>query len=194
MVVDHPADVDVFVDERFAKRAPVLATHAMRPPRQVARAWDEKGKEVTDLISRQDGRYLSTFELGAYQGIARDHFVEFELGRDIPGDKPLWLVANGWIYPTDSSINVAIGQGGIQPRGLTLEAQDETGRWTVVEPDLGFPAGKNKTILIDLGRVARKGVTRAQRLRLRTNLEIYWDWLAVAEGLAPASLEAVRLQ
>ena len=194
MVVDHPADVDVFVDERFAKRAPVLATHAMRRPRQVARAWDEKGKEVTDLISRQDGRYLSTFELGAYQGIARDHFVEFELGRDIPRDKPLWLVANGWIYPTDSSINVAIGQGGIQPRGLTLEAQDETGRWTVVEPDLGFPAGKNKTILIDLGRVARKGVTRAQRLRLRTNLEIYWDWLAVAEGLAPASLEAVRLQ
>ena len=23
----------------------------------------------------------------------------------------MWLVANGWIYPTDSSINVAIGQG-----------------------------------------------------------------------------------
>jgi tetratricopeptide (TPR) repeat protein len=194
MVADHPADVDVFVDERFARQAPVLSTHAMRPPRHVARAWDEKGRDVTDVISRQDGRYLATFELGTYQGIARDHFVEFELGADIPRDKPLWLVANGWIYPTDSSINVAIAQAGIQPRGLSLEAQDQAGRWTVVEPDLGFPAGKNKTILIDLSRVTGKGVTRVPRLRLRTNLEVYWDWLAVAERVDESSIETVRLQ
>jgi hypothetical protein len=58
-----------------------------------------------------------------------------------------WLVATGWIYPTDSSINVAIGQAGIQPRGLSLEAQNEAGRWVVVAADLGFPAGKNKLFL-----------------------------------------------
>ena len=44
----------------------------------------------------------------------------------------------------------------IQPRGLSLEAQDVHGRWIVVAPDLGFPAGKNKTILIDLGLVAAR--------------------------------------
>ena len=47
----------------------------------------------------------------------------------------------------------------MKPRGLSLEAQDARGRWVVVAPDLGFPAGKNKTILIDLGRVARAGVS-----------------------------------
>ena len=84
--------------------------------------------------------------------------MEFELGAEVPRDRPLWLVANGWIYPTDSSINVAIGQGQhATPRGLALEAQDEAGRWVVVAPDLGFPAGKNKTILIDLStRRARR--------------------------------------
>ena len=79
-------------------------------------------------------------------------------------------MANGWIYPTDSSINVAIAQAGIMPRGLSLEAQSKDGSWRVVHADLGFPAGKNKTVLIDL-----QGAVGATRIRLRTNLEIYWD-------------------
>ena len=195
MVVDHPDDTDVFVDERFARSAPALTTHAMRKPRPVAQAWDESGRDVTDLVNRQDGRYLATFELGEFQGIAADHFVEVDLGREIPGDTRLWLVASGWIYPTDSSINVAIGQGQrVQPRGLSLEAQDRSGRWVMVSPDLGFPAGKNKTVLIDLQQVTAAGVAHARRLRLRTNLEVYWDRLAVAEVVERAQLSTLRLQ
>jgi hypothetical protein len=165
----------VFVDERFsAASPPALAVTALRPPRPLGRAWDEHGRDVTELVAQVDGRYLASFERGPYQGIAGDHFVEFELA-EAGGERTL-LLANGWIYPTDSSINVAIGQGGhVQPKGLSLEAQGADGRWVVVHPDLGFPAGKNKTVLIDLA-----GVSDARRLRLRTNLEIYWDWLAVA--------------
>ncbi len=194
MVVDHPADEDVFVDERFAREAPALAVHAMKRPRAIAQAWDDAGRDVTDLVAQQDGRYLATFARGPYQGIAHDHFVEIELTEALPALPHRWLVANGWIYPTDSSINVAIGQAGIQPRGLSLEAQGGDGRWVVVSPDLGFPAGKNKTILIDLDRVARAGVSGARRLRLRTNLEIYWDSLAVADGDEQAVLEITKLQ
>ena len=82
----------------------------------------------------------------------------------------------------------------MRPQGLSLEAQTDSGRWVVVDPDLGFPAGKNKTILIDLGRVTRAGVRSAQRLRLRTNLEVYWDWLAVADGQEASRLKTARLQ
>ncbi|HXD72747.1 MAG TPA: hypothetical protein VN628_03380, partial [Vicinamibacterales bacterium] len=99
-----------------------------------------------------------------------------------------WLVANGWIYPTDSSINVAIGQQHIQPHGIALEAQDERGQWKVVAPDLGFPAGKNKTILIDLSRIGH-----ARRIRLRTNLEIYWDSLGLADDASDAEVTPVKL-
>jgi Tfp pilus assembly protein PilF len=195
MTVDHPSDVDVFVDERFAREPPALAVTTMRPPTAVVHATDETGRDVTDLVTRKDGRYLSTFPLGAYQGVAADHYVDIDLGAGIPQDTPTWLVAYGWIYPTDSSINVAIGQGGVvQPRGLSLEAQDKQGRWVVVAPDLGFPAGKNKTILVDLRTVARAGVIGAQRLRLRTNLEIYWDWIGWAEGVADPTLKTVRVE
>ena len=86
------------------------------------------------------------------------------------------LVAQGWVYPTDSSINVAVGQGTRQgPYALSLEYQAPDGRWVVASPNLGFPAGKNKTMLIDL-----RPVGSARRVRLRTNMEVYWDALATA--------------
>jgi Tfp pilus assembly protein PilF len=196
LVVDHREDEEVFVDERFAREAPSLAVRATKRPRPIARAWDDSGADVTDLVSTRDGRYLATFARGPYQGVAREHFVELDLG-DTGGVslERQWLIASGFIYPTDSSINVAIGQAGIEPHGLALEARAADGRWVTVVADLGFPAGKNKTILIDLGRVVRAGVPRPQRLRLRTNLEIYWDALSVAERAPdPVLTSANRLQ
>ena len=191
MAVDHPRDLDVFVDERFAKESPALVVHQMTRPRAVLNAHDDSGRDVTDIVARQDGRYLSRRSRArAIRGSPSDHHVELELDREIPGDQRMWLVANGWVYPTDSSINVAIGQSGrIQPHGISLEAEDGHGRWIVVSPDLGFPAGKNKTVLIDLGAVARAGVAHARRVRLRTNLEIYWDWLAVADDRSASPIK-----
>jgi hypothetical protein len=80
LVVDHPADAEVFVDERFAAGQPQkLVVQAIRNMRSVP-AYDDRGRDVTDLIAHRDGRYLSGFALGAYQGIADDHFVEIDLG------------------------------------------------------------------------------------------------------------------
>jgi tetratricopeptide (TPR) repeat protein len=194
LVVDHPADLDVFVDERFSAAPPTSAVRAVRTPQPVAAARDQQGRNVTDLIASRDGQYLATFARGPYQGLAEDHDVEVDLGREIPKSGTLWLVAFGWVYPTDSSINLAIGQRhDIEPRGLSLEAQDGAGRWVVVDRDLGFPAGKNKTMLIDLSRVTRAGLQHVRRIRLRTNLEVYWDWLAVAEGVGSAVLHTASI-
>ena len=76
---------------------------------------------------------------------------------------PLWLVAHGWIHPTDSSINVAIGQGSARPAARAVAARSRTrpGGWAVARPDLGFPAGKNKTILVDLDGVFGPGAPAA---------------------------------
>ena len=168
LAVDHMAGTEIFVDERFSAAAPpALAVQAVSNLRPIVRARDERGADVTQAVSARDGTYLATFRRGRYQGIAEDHVVEIEAG---PIGRDSLLVASGWIYPTDSSINVAIAQAGIAPRGLALEAQNSDGSWRVVNGDLGFPAGKNKTVLIDLREAAG-----APRVRLRTNLEIYWD-------------------
>ena len=187
MVVDHPSDVAVFVDERFAMRQPELRVIPTGIPVAVRAARDEKGRDVTDRVAARDGRYLDTFDVGRYQGVAADHWVEVDLPR-AAGNGGGWLIGYGWIYPTDSSINVAMGHGAhARPRGLRLEAQRDDGTWETAVPDLGFPAGKFKTITIDLS-----GVT-SPRLRLRTNLEIYWDWLAWAETANDALLRTRRV-
>lgn len=191
MVVDHPPGTAVFVDERFAKSPPALKLHPTGPLHPVS-ARDDTGQDVTDVVRSVDGRYLDSFGLGDYQGVTRDHWVEIEIGDDVPSEGRLQLVARGWVYPTDSSINVALAQGSHDPpQGLALEVPDGDGGWKIARPDLGFPAGKDKTIVIDLDGLFSARTPR--RFRLRTNLEVYWDQLAVAVAGEPSTLRTQRL-
>src|SRR4030095_2712589 len=111
MVVDHPEGTDVFVDERFVIPPAKLAITAVETPHKIAKAIDDAGADVTATVSTLDENYLDTFGRGRYQGVTRDHYVELDLGQSVPEDGPLWLIAKGWMHPTDSSINVAISQG-----------------------------------------------------------------------------------
>lgn len=192
MAVDHPADTEIFVDERFTVPPTVPPIRTTSPLRPIARALDHEGRDVTELVRDRDGRHLDTFDLGPFQGLAEEHFVEIALGNDVPTDGPLWLVASGWVYPTDSSINLAIAQGDHPaPQSLQLEVPDGNGGWTVVRDELGFPAGKTKTMLIDLSDVFEPGTPR--RVRLRTTMEIYWDRLAWATGHDDVPTETHRI-
>ena len=192
MVVDHPQDTDIFVDERFVIPAAKLEITTVSAPRKVKSAVDDHGQDVTSIINSLDGKYLDTFGRGKYQGVTRDHYVELDLGDDAPASGPLWLIANGWMHPTDSSINVAISQGQQeQAKPLSLEIPDGKGGWQVVRPNMGFPAGRKKICLFDLTDVFKSGIPR--RLRLRTNLEVYWDSFEWAVGIPNAPLKTVRL-
>ena len=111
MVVDHPAGTEIFTDERFVVPAPKLTITTVAPPHAIAKATDDQGTDVTATVSNLDGKYLDTFGRGQYQGLTRDHYVEVDLGNDVPASGPLWLIARGWVHPTDSSVNVAISQG-----------------------------------------------------------------------------------
>ncbi len=126
--VDHPAGTEVFVDERFAVPAPPLDLVATDPVRAFASVRDDRGHDVADVVAARDDRHLDFAGRGAYQGITRDHFVELELPEDAPRDGPLWLIGQGWVHPTDSSVNVAISQGAhAAPRSLSLQVADSSG-------------------------------------------------------------------
>jgi tetratricopeptide (TPR) repeat protein len=204
VAVDHPTDTEMFVNERFSPAAAGPEMQITSPPRPIARARDQDGKDVTELTNAIDGRYLDHFQRGTYQGLAKDHWVEIELPSEPhpspltphrpagAGTPPTWLLATGWIHPTDSSINFALAQGKHdRPRGLTLEIPDGKGGWKVARDDLGFPAGKNKTMIVRLDGINGLGVPR--RFRLRTNMEIYWDALQIAEGRPDSPIEKTEL-
>ncbi len=193
LVVDHPAGTEVFVDERFAAPPPALAVVATEPVQEFAAVRDDEGRDVREVVRMRDDRHLDFAGRGAYQGVTREHYVEIELPDAAPRAGPLWLVAQGWIHPTDSSVNVALGQGSHPPpTGLSLHVADRSGQFRLARGGLGFPAGKDKTILIDLSGVFPP--QGARRLRLQTNLEIFWDRLGWAVGRPDVKLNPRRLE
>ena len=192
LVVDHPEGTEVFVDERFAVPPPALAVHVTSPVREFAAARDDQRRDVSSLVRARDDRHLDFAGRGFYQGVTRPHYVELELPPDAPRAGRLLLVGQGWIHPTDSSVNVALSQGAHPaPTGLSLQVADAGGRFRDVRSGLGFPAGKDKTILVDLtGLFPESG---ARRLRLQTNLEIFWDRLGWTVARPDVRLEPRRL-
>ena len=191
LAVDHPPDTEIFVDERFVIPPAKLAITVVETPRKIATAKDDNGRDVTGLIRDVDGKAVDV-GVGQYQGVTRDHYVELDLGSDAPSSGPLYLVAHGSIYPTDSSINVALTQGERwRARGLSVEVPDGFGGWRVANENVGFPAGRKKTMLVDLTNVFVEGTPR--RVRLRTNLQIYWDAIEWARGRPDVAIQTTRI-
>ncbi|MBZ5648912.1 MAG: FG-GAP-like repeat-containing protein [Acidobacteriia bacterium] len=192
MTVDHPAGTEIFVDERFVIPPAKLGITTVKTPHQIARAIDDDGQDVTELVSTLDGRAVNNFGRGQFQGVTRDHYLEVDLGDDAPKNGPLYLVAQGSIHDTESSVNVAITQGSHwRAHGLSVQVPDGRGGWITAQNTLGFPAGRKKTILFNLTNVFRSGTPR--KVRLRTNLEIYWDAIHWAEGAPDAPLKETTL-
>jgi tetratricopeptide (TPR) repeat protein len=192
MAVDHPAGTEIFVDERFVIPPAKLGITTVATPHDIARAVDDNGQDVTNIVKRLDGNALNTFGRGQFQGLTRDHYLEVDLGDDAPTNGPLYLIAQGSIHDTESSVNVAITQGSRwHAHGMSVEVPDGRGGWVTAQDNLGFPAGRKKTVLFNLTDVFRPGTPR--RVRLRTNLEIYWDAIHWAQGAPDAPLKEVTL-
>ncbi len=170
--VDHPDSVEVFVDERFVPPGPVeMRIFKIVRPRAPLSATDERGNDVLPALRANDAVYVSNLTPMQYQGVVEPHDLILDLG-ETAGQAGTYLFLRGWIYPTDASINVALGQQSsvkLRPPSLEVFAN---GKWVTAIPNLGFPSGKDKTMAIDL---SGKFPTADHRVRIRTNMQIYWD-------------------
>jgi hypothetical protein len=192
IAVDHPDSVEVFVDERFSP--PPYPEHTLYPvhQKQIPRsATNGKGNDLLALISEKDNRYVSQFTKGPYQGTTRMWDLVLEPGETADAEN-LLLFMNGWIFPTDASINLALSQsekaGVIPPY---LQVINEKGQWETVIKDMGFPAGKNKTLVIDL---SGKFLTHDHRVRIRTQMEIYWDQIFFTKHSTGIPVRSTRMK
>lgn len=193
MAVDHPAGTEIFVDERFVIPPQKAEFFVVETPHKIARATDDYGKDVTDVLTALDGNALENFGRGQYQGVTRDHYVEIDLGEGVPDKGPLYMIAQGSIHDTESSINIAITQGNRwHARGMSIEVPDGRGGWKTAQSNLGFPAGRKKTVVFNLTAILRPGIPK--RVRIRTNLEIFWDAISWARGMPDAPVRTARME
>jgi hypothetical protein len=113
-----------------------------------------------------------------FRGLAEPHSVTLDFG-ELPTAKPLVLALTGWLRFGGGTANIAASLEPALPFPFpSLEVETAEGTWRPVSVAAGAPAGKTKTILIDLtGHLPQ----RAHRLRLGTAFEIHWDRIALFE-------------
>ena len=173
MAVDRPAGTEIFVDERYTLPPyPPFMIHTVEEMRQPRSAFDHLGNDVSDALREFDYRYAIEHEPGKYQGVVSPHAIILDLG-DVPDGEPVTLFLTGWIFPTDTSINVSLFQNPqINPAFPYLQVRNSKGEWETVIDIIGLPAGKNKTIAIDL---TGKFLSDDRRVKIATDMQIYWD-------------------
>jgi hypothetical protein len=97
------------------------------------------------------------------------------------------LVLSGWVDWADGSTFLATAQG--EGPGLVLpylEVKDEAGEWVTVIEDMGIPAGKPKTIVVDL---TGKWLSESREVRIVTSACVYWDEIFLAEDIVDCGSE-----
>ena len=173
-VVDAPAEVEVASNLRVVPGAPpqperVLASRELRAP---VAAWDGAGVEVAARIAERDEIYASGYPASALQGVASVWTFTFEL--DEAPAEPIRLHLDGWVFPSDASLNLAVAQRGDLPYlAPRLEVETAAG-WEILVADFGLPPGKTKTMVVDTPALP----AGARRLRLVSSLWLAWDRIA----------------
>jgi len=189
VAVDHPEGTEVYPDERFlddppfASGATVIASSSRRLP---AGAWDDSGRDVLPLLTARDHEFVHNFTNLSYAGYANMHSLTLDLGT-WSGQNPLRLFMNGYIEYFSASSMYAAWQAGLKPISPFIEAQMPDGSWKRIVNEMGFPAGLPRTMVVDLTGKLPAGT---RRIRITTNLQIYWDQILVDNG--PDSVKGVR--
>lgn len=180
VAVDHPADVEVNPDEKFLDDPPfasgrVVASEGARLP---VGAWDGEGRDVLDVLKTRDHEFASGFTPTQYDGFANLHALTLDLG-SVDTNSPLRLLMTGYVNYFSATSLYAAWQAGIKPVAPFVQAQMPDGSWRTITGEAGFPAGLERTIVVDLTGKVPAGV---RRIRLMSNLELYWDQVLIDQS------------
>jgi len=191
VAVDHPADVELFPNERLMPGPPfpefkLFAAQNARPPKK---AWDHQGHDVLPLLTKIDRDTPRDFKLLPYKGYAEEHSLTLDLG-DAASAPQLQLLLTAWIDYADSTANFKASQTGVKLVPPYLQARNKQGKWETVIPRMGFPAGLPKTMVVDLTGKVPAGSTE---VRIVTSMRIYWDQILVNTFAGAAEPKLHRL-
>lgn len=196
--VDHPIGTQLLTNEKvgpptIAEPQLFVASKRVRP----TRATTQTGADVLELLSEQDRNYVTAFSKFICQGFTEPHFIELDFDeslRDaVESDADLRLALNGWLHPTDTSLNIHLSQDpaltGPEPPSLWIVGTD--GNWKCARPIMGFPGGKPKTIVVDLNGVFESD---DRRIRIGSSQQLYWDHAYIAVDASQPEVQSQTLE
>ena len=181
LAIDHPEQTQWFSNEKVGPES--IAQPSIWGFDQTTEAIvvkDSRGNDWSNEVQLQDGVFAIPFEQQFKQGLIEPSYLEVDFGK-IDTSKPVQLILTGWIYPTDTSLNIHIDQNQAldAPKPLSLWTVDAKGEFREAIPFTGFPGGKPKTIVVPLDGVFQ---TDDHRIRLAHSSQIYWDQIRLGVG------------
>ena len=175
-VVDVPPGRDLILDERMGTAEPLPTGK----PLIIHHSWplvdaEVAGVDVLESLLLRDDHALSPGVIDSrFLGLLKEELVlEFSIDADIDPNADYALELSGWVEYGYSQTSFAAWQAGVQAQPFSLEALTPSGQWQSVYTQFGYPAGMPRRASLPISAE----VAAAQRLRLRTNQEIYLDQL-----------------
>ena len=194
VAIDHPDSIQTFVDERFvAPPYPGKKLYQVSHQHFPVSAIDGDGNNLLSKISNYDFNYVSNFSVGKFQGMASDHDLILDLGNEAKVDS-LFLFLRGWIFPGDASINTELTQTNqYQLKSPSLQVINKEGKWQTVIKNIGYPMGRDKMVIANL--TGKFLTANDRRVRIRTNMQIYWDQIFYSTGSinAPIKMQDLKM-
>jgi Flp pilus assembly protein TadD len=183
MAVDHAAATEIFTNEKFKSPPfPEFRLFGVTRRHFPIAARDDRGRDVLPQLLRQDRVYAGGFRHNS-AGVAELHSLTLDFGAGAAPANQAVLALDGWVDWADGSTFYGASQAAAS--GLVfpyLQVKDAAGNWKTVVEDMGIPAGKPKTIMVDLtGRF----LSASREVRIVTNLCVYWDQIFLSEDPAP---------
>ncbi len=196
-VVDHPADTEIFPDERFTfPPFPKPHTHTVKGALAPTKATGSDGRDWTKELATTDDEHAQPFtrEAPQFVGLARPWFLELAFDKAaVAKAKKLRLICTGWFFWSDASANMAsAGTPDVRFIPPILQIPDGNGGFKDAGPPVGFPAGKTKTMILDVTSIVNRD---DPRLRLFCSLQLFWDSirLAVDDDDAPLAVQELAV-
>ncbi len=177
IAVDHPAGTEIFTNDKF-KSPPFPEFRLFGVKRRIypVSARDNQGRDVRASLLARDRVYPGGFRRN-YLDVADLHHLDLDFGNAAPDNRAV-LIMNGWVDWADGSTFMAASQAHQDLVLPYLQVKDAAGRWKTVIEDMGIPAGKPKTISVDL---TGKFLSPSREVRIVTNLCVYWDEIFLSE-------------
>ena len=204
-VVDHPADVEVHPEERFTfPPFPPQKIHTIKGALPITKAVDQSGRDWTRELQQVDGVHAVPFQPvdSRFLGLVTSHVLELTLPDAVRTAKKVRLLMTGWLYWTDASVNVAADHNGKfdfvppifsvpDPTAKGKGPSDPDAGWRECGPPVGFPAGKTKTMVLDVTSMINRD---DPRLRIFSTIRLYWDAIRVAVDDDDAPIAVTKLE
>jgi Tfp pilus assembly protein PilF len=187
LAVDHPADTPVYSNDKWKSPPyPEFRLWGAKQRLEPVAAHDGDGRDVRAKLLKADRTYPDDFPR-TMSNLAPMHTLTLKFPDSTPAHAAMMMA--GWVDWADGSTFLSAAQE--DPQGLVppvLQARNAAGEWVTIQQDMGMPAGKPKSIVVDV-----HFPSHYRELRIVTNLCVYWDEIFLSPDTAAPAATITRL-